>query len=71
MCIRDSHNYDPKTDLYRHACDVSKRENWAEKTTGWSQHCWGRAMGWYAMACVDVLDLDVYKRQYVDTSRFI
>ena len=20
------HNYDPKTDLYRHACDVSKRE---------------------------------------------
>ena len=50
------HNYDPKTDLYRHACDVSKREKWADKTTGWSQHCWGRAMGWYAMACVDVLD---------------
>ena len=39
------HNYDPKTDLYRHACDVSKREKWADKTTGWSQHCWGRAMG--------------------------
>lgn len=50
------HNYDPKTDLYRHACDVSKREKWADKTTGLSQHCWGRAMGWYAMACVDVLD---------------
>ena len=28
------HNYDPKTDLYRHACDVSKREKWADKTTG-------------------------------------
>ena len=26
------HNYDPKTDLYRHACDVSKREKWADKT---------------------------------------
>ena len=50
------HNYDPKTDLYRPACDVSTREKWADKTTGWSQHCWGRAMGWYAMACVDVLD---------------
>ena len=35
---------------------MSKREKWADKTTGWSQHCWGRAMGWYAMACVDVLD---------------
>ncbi len=50
------HNYDPATDLYRHACDVSKREQWADKETGQSAHCWGRAMGWFAMACVDVLD---------------
>ena len=50
------HTYDAENDLYRHACDVSKRERWADKVTGQSQHCWGRAMGWYAMACVDVLD---------------
>ena len=50
------HTYDPVNDLYRHACDVSRREKWADKITGQSQHCWGRAMGWYAMACVDVLD---------------
>lgn len=51
-----NHTYDSKNDLYRHACDVSKRQKWADKVTGQSQHCWGRAMGWYAMACVDALD---------------
>lgn len=50
------HTYDSSNGLFRHACDVSKREKWADKTTGQSQHCWGRALGWYAMAIVDNLD---------------
>lgn len=50
------HTYDPANGLFRHACDVSKREKWADKETGQSQHCWGRALGWYAMAIVDDLD---------------
>ena len=50
------HTYDVENDVYRHACDVSKRQKWADPVTGQSQHCWGRAMGWFAMACVDVLD---------------
>ena len=50
------HTYDAGNDVYRHACDVSKRQKWADPVTGQSQHCWGRAMGWFAMACVDVLD---------------
>lgn len=50
------HTYDPANGLFRHACDVSKREKWADKETGQSQHCWGRALGWYAMAIVDNLD---------------
>lgn len=50
------HTYDPANGLFRHACDVSKREKWADKATGQSQHSWGRAMGWYAMAMVDALD---------------
>ena len=50
------HTYDPSNGLFRHACDVSEREKWADKTTGQSQHCWGRALGWYAMAIVDNLD---------------
>lgn len=50
------HTYDPANGLFRHAYDVSKREKWADKETGQSQHCWGRALGWYMMAIVDDLD---------------
>ncbi len=50
------HTYDPKTGLYRHACDISRQQRWADPVTGQSAHTWGRAMGWYAMALVDVLD---------------
>lgn len=50
------HTYDPQTDLYRHACDVSRQERWADPVTGQSQHSWGRALGWYAMAFVDALE---------------
>jgi len=50
------HTYDSETGLYRHACDVSRQERWANPVTGQSQHSWGRAMGWYAMAFVDALD---------------
>ncbi|EJX08425.1 glycosyl hydrolase family 88, partial [gut metagenome] len=50
------HTYDPDTDLFRHACDVSRHERWSDSKTGQSLHSWGRAMGWYAMAFVDALD---------------
>ncbi len=49
------HNYDLKTGLFRHACDVSRQMGWADPETGQSQHCWGRALGWYMMAIVDAL----------------
>ena len=47
------HTYDPQTDLFKHACDVSREERWADSVTGRSLHSWGRAMGWYAMAFVE------------------
>ncbi|MDR0658166.1 MAG: glycoside hydrolase family 88 protein [Mediterranea sp.] len=50
------HTYDPETQLYRHAADVSRKERWADPVTGQSAHSWGRAMGWYAMAIADALD---------------
>lgn len=50
------HTYDPATGLYRHAYDDSKKMPWADVTTGQAPHAWGRAMGWYSMAIVDVLD---------------
>ena len=50
------HTYDPSTGLYRHAWDASGAMPWADKVTGQSPHAWGRAMGWFSMAIVDVLD---------------
>jgi len=48
--------YDKKTGLLFHAWDESKSQLWANKETGQSPHFWGRAIGWYLMAIVDVLD---------------
>jgi len=47
---------DSKTGLLYHAWDESKEQRWANKETGLSPHFWGRGMGWYAMALVDILD---------------
>ncbi|MVN77683.1 hypothetical protein GO988_15225 [Hymenobacter sp. HMF4947] len=47
---------DPKTGLYYHGYDDSRAQQWADKTTGQSPNFWGRGLGWYAMALVDVLD---------------
>lgn len=49
------HTYDPATGLYRHAYDDSREMFWCDPETGQSQHAWGRAMGWYAMAIVETL----------------
>lgn len=47
---------DTKTGLLYHGWDQSKKERWANPETGLSPNFWGRAMGWYGMALVDVLD---------------
>lgn len=47
--------YDPGTGLYRHGWDETRTMAWADPVTGQSAHCWGRALGWYAMALVEVL----------------
>jgi unsaturated rhamnogalacturonyl hydrolase len=52
----NKHSFDQKTGLYFHGWDESKTQKWANPITGCSPHVWGRAMGWYAMALVDVLD---------------
>ncbi len=50
------HTYDSEKGLNYHGWDESKKQKWADPETGHSPHFWGRAMGWYAMALVDVLD---------------
>jgi unsaturated rhamnogalacturonyl hydrolase len=52
----ESHTRDRKTGLLYHGWDESRAQEWADPKTGLSKSFWGRAMGWYAMAIVDVLD---------------
>ncbi|MDO7848310.1 glycoside hydrolase family 88 protein [Hymenobacter sp. M29] len=47
---------DPKTGLLYHGWDESREQPWANKATGQSPTFWDRAIGWYGMALVDVLD---------------
>ncbi|MDP5169763.1 MAG: glycoside hydrolase family 88 protein [Bacteroidia bacterium] len=56
LIIMEKHALDPKTGLLRHGYDESRLQKWSDNETGQSPHVWGRAMGWYAMALVDVLD---------------
>ena len=52
----NTHARDEATGLLYHGWDESKEMDWANKETGTSPNFWSRAMGWYAMALVDVLD---------------
>lgn len=47
---------DTRTGLLYHGWDESREQQWADKTTGQSPNFWSRALGWYGMALVDVLD---------------
>lgn len=47
---------DRHTGLLYHAWDESRIQPWSNPETGVSPHFWGRAIGWYLMALVDVLD---------------
>lgn len=51
----EQHNRSPKTGLLYHAWDESRKQPWADKTTGTSHIFWARGMGWYMMALVDSL----------------
>lgn len=56
FALIEKYAVDPKTGLVYHAYDESKEQKWADPKTGLSPHFWSRAIGWYAMALVDVLD---------------
>jgi unsaturated rhamnogalacturonyl hydrolase len=52
----ERHTRDSSSGLLYHAWDENARQRWADPATGHSPQFWGRAMGWYGMALVDVLD---------------
>ncbi|GAA1713638.1 glycoside hydrolase family 88 protein [Fodinicola feengrottensis] len=43
--------------LLQHAYDESKTQSWADPRTGLAPEQWCRAIGWYAMATVNILDI--------------
>jgi len=49
------HTQDANTGLLCHAWDASAAAPWADAATGRAPVVWLRAMGWYAMALVDML----------------
>jgi unsaturated rhamnogalacturonyl hydrolase len=54
--IIHKHTFNPKIGLNYHGWDESKTQKWANPETGCSPNFLGRAMGWYVVALVDVLD---------------
>ena len=56
IIIMDDHMRDEKTGLYFHGWDPSKEMGWADPETGLSEQIWGRAVGWYAVAILDILE---------------
>ncbi|MDR0411886.1 MAG: glycoside hydrolase family 88 protein [Treponema sp.] len=59
--LLESKARDSKTGLLYHAWDESCVQKWANPETGCSPHFWGRALGWFSMALVDVLDFIPYE----------
>lgn len=47
---------DPVTGLLYHGYDESRGMRWSDLKTGLSPHFWGRAVGWFCMALVDIYE---------------
>lgn len=48
---------DTRNGLYYHAYDDSRESFWCDKVTGLSDNFWLRALGWFAMALVDTIEI--------------
>ena len=49
--------FDPEKGLYYHGYDASKTVFWADPATGCSKNFWLRAIGWFATALADLLEI--------------
>jgi unsaturated rhamnogalacturonyl hydrolase len=54
--LMEKFSRDSATGLLYHGWDESRLQKWANPKTGKSPEFWNRAMGWYLMGLVDVLD---------------
>lgn len=68
ITMTDARTYDEATGLWKHAWDSKHGMFWADPQTGKSKHTWARAMGWFVMAQIEILDYlpkDYARRQEV------
>jgi unsaturated rhamnogalacturonyl hydrolase len=56
IMLIEQNTRDPMTGLLYHAWDESKEQRWCNPETGQSRFFWGRGVGWFVMALVDILD---------------
>ena len=56
IILIEKHTKDNKTGLLYHGWDEKKIQVWADKNTGCSRNFWGRAIGWFVIGVIDVLD---------------
>lgn len=56
LLLVEQRTRDPRTGLLHHGYDECREQAWAHPEHGRSPHAWVRAIGWYTMAIVDVLD---------------
>jgi unsaturated rhamnogalacturonyl hydrolase len=56
LLVDAAHLNDPKTGLLFHAYDELGTQPWAQPGTHHSSYFWGRSIGWYGMALIEVLD---------------
>lgn len=49
--------FDEKYGLYYHGLDCSKSIFWADPETGLSKNFWLRAIGWYTVAMIDIIEI--------------
>ena len=55
--------------LLFHGYDESKKASWADPVTGACPHVWDRALGWYFMALVDILEY--FPKSHVGYARLL
>ncbi len=66
--LAEEKTYLPETGLLAHAWDESGIQKWADDS-GKSPHVWSRALGWYAMALVDTLE--VFPEDHKDKAELV
>ncbi|PKO12248.1 MAG: glycosyl hydrolase family 88 [Chloroflexi bacterium HGW-Chloroflexi-10] len=69
IILLEQHVRESNTGLLYHAWDESREQPWSDPNNGCSPHFWGRAMGWFEMALIDILD--ILALEHPDRSKLI